>query len=55
MVSKDHLERSHQMLIHSLNTIGSQQESLATWATSYLMKFLDHITNGNSQLYLGIA
>jgi hypothetical protein len=43
--SKEHLEMSRQMLIHSLNTIGSQQEISTTRATSYLMKFSDHITN----------
>jgi hypothetical protein len=43
--SKKHLKRSRQMLIRSLNTIGSQQEISATRATSYLMKFPDHITN----------
>jgi hypothetical protein len=43
--SKEQLERSRQMLIRSLNTIGSQQEISATRATSYLMKFPNHITN----------
>ena len=40
-----HLERSRQLLIWFLNTIGSQQEILATRAISYLMRFPDHITN----------
>jgi hypothetical protein len=45
--SKEHLERSRQMLIRSLNTIGSQQEISATRATILQMS--------NSQLYLGTA
>ena len=42
--SKEQLERSRQMLVHSLNTIGFQQE-ISTQATSYLMKFPNHIIN----------
>jgi len=43
--SNDHLEKIYCLVIQSLNTIGSQQEISSTRAISYLMKFLNHVTN----------
>jgi hypothetical protein len=41
----DSIDKSRLLLIRCLNTIGSQQEILATSAISYLLNLLDHKTN----------
>lgn len=54
-ISKDSIDRSKRLLIGCVNTIGSQQEISVARAISYLMKYLDQLTDNRFSYVLWLS